>query len=287
MAPFFGRSGNKKMNQPFVTGSPWWAGVPTRLIRKRTLVQPSFPIQSKEYSSASRLAVHTLTFEIPQGFQFSGRACAHKDIKLDHGDVIKMVIPYYKPKSYSLSALRPEQNEMDVTIKVYPNGRASGFLDRLKIGESINSFGMHCGRRRNPGKFFGGIAYGVGITEILPVAEAELEKGYAEKVVVLWASRTSGDTFWREKVAALEQKYPDKFEMVYIYSREDSPDPDILKGRIDPLVLEEVFRPRIEKANIAQKDVRFLAVGTKEMMALTGNMLTKIGFPMPRHELLA
>lgn len=286
MSPFFGRSRNKKIDQSFVTASPWWTGVPTRLIRKSTLVQSSCPIQSKEYSSASRLAVHTLTFEIPQGFQFSGRACAHNDIKLDYGDVIKMVIPNYKPKSYSLSALRPEQNEMDVTIKVYPNGRASGFLDRLKIGESVNSFGMHSGRTRNPGKFFGGIAYGVGITEILPVAEAELKKGDAKKVVVLWASRTSDDTFWREKVAALEQRYPDKFEMVYIYSREISTDPDILKGRIDSVVLKEVFQPRIEKEKIAQKDVRFLTVGTKEMMASTRNMLTKIGFPMQRHELL-
>merc|ERR1712087_1011580 len=266
--------------------TPWWTGVPTTLLRKTTLVQPACPVNSDEYHNASRLAVHTLTFEIPQGHEFSGRACSHNDIRLDYGDVIKMVIPGYKPKSYSLSDLRPEENEMDVTLKVYPNGRASGFLDRLEIGDSINSFGMHSGRSRNEGKFFGGIAYGVGITEILPVAEAELKKGDAEKVVVLWASRTSGDTFWSDKIAELEESYPDKFELINIFSREESPDPAVLKGRIDPSVLRDVFEPRIKKAKFALEDARFQAVGTKEMIALTGTMLTKAGFPMPQQELL-
>jgi len=264
----------------------WWTGVPTKLIRKVAIVEPACPVDVEEYNTTSRLAVHTLTFDIPQGYEFSGRSCAHKDIRIDYGDVLKMVIPNYKPKSYSLSDMRPEVNEMDVTLKVYPNGRASGFLDRLQIGDEINTFGMQSTRDRNPGKFFGGIAYGVGITEILPVAEAELKKGDAEKVVVLWASRTSDDTFWKDKVEKLEMTYPDNFEMVYMFSREDSPDPNILKGRIDPLVLQEVFVPRIEKSNLTKKDARFQAVGTKEMINMTGTMLGKIGFPMPKHELL-
>lgn len=266
--------------------SPWWRGVPTKLIRKTTLVQPSVPINSEEYRNASHFAVHTLTFEIPQGHTFGGLAIPHNDICIDLGDVVKMVIPGYKPKSYSLSAIRPEENEMDITIKVYPNGRASGFLDRLKVGETINSFGMSAKKSRNSGKFFGGIAYGVGITEVLPVAEFELKNADAEKVVVLWASRTSDDTFWQEKINQLEQEYPNKFEMVEIYSREESPDASILKGRIDPTILQEVFEPRMNKANINKNDARFLAVGSKAMISLTGTMLTKIGYPMPKHSLL-
>merc|ERR1712176_702004 len=100
--------------------------------------------------------------------------------RLELGDVVKMVIPNYKPKSYSMSALR--EDEFDVTLKVYPNGRASGFLDRLEIGQSINSFGLTKGKTRNVGDYVGVIAYGVGITEGLPVARAELEKDDAKTV---------------------------------------------------------------------------------------------------------
>jgi len=270
------------------SAAPWWTGAPTKLIRKTTLVHPSCLANSSEYSTGtSRLAVHTLTFEVPQGHEFSGRAVSHSDIQIDYGDVIKVVVPNYKPKSYSLSDFRPEANEMDITVKVYPNGRASGFLDRIKIGGTMNSFGMKGHRTRDAGKFFGGIAYGVGITEILPVAEAELKKGDAEKVVVLWASRTSADTFWLDRIAQMENDYGNKFELIHMYSREDSPDPKILKGRINPSVLKDVFEPRLREAKISNEDARFQAIGTKELIALTGRMLSSIGFPMPKHELLS
>jgi hypothetical protein len=96
-------------------------GVPTKLIKKITLVE----------ESPDHLPIHTLTFEIPRGAKFTGFAQPHSEVRLDMGDVVKMVIPNYKSKSYSMSALR--DNEFDVTFKVYPNGRASGFLDRLEI----------------------------------------------------------------------------------------------------------------------------------------------------------
>merc|ERR1712206_51466 len=99
----------------------------------------------------------------------------HKSIRIDMGDVVKMVIPGYKPKSYSVSAMRP--GEFDVTFKVYPNGRASGFLDRLQVGDTIGSFGMRKGKTRQApkdGGIVGLIAYGVGITEAWPMAKAEL-----------------------------------------------------------------------------------------------------------------
>merc|ERR1712196_507261 len=83
------------------------------------------------------------------------------------------------------------------------------------------------------------IAYGVGITEGLPVARAELERMNAasddennddsetknknhktKKVTVLWASRTEADTFWRDEIDELRQLYGnDKFELKHVFSR--------------------------------------------------------------------
>lgn len=270
----------------FLTTSRWWRGVPTKLIRKTALVQPSCPIHSDSYKTASRLAVYTLTFEIPQGFEFSGRACAHKEIRMDVGDMIRIVIPNYRPKSYSLSDLRPEQNQMDVTIKIYPNGRATRVLNELKVGDRIHTFGMHSDFSRNPGKFLGCIANGVSLTEIIPIIESELTKGKVQKVVILWANRTSEDIFWHEKTTLLRRMYPTKFELVHIFSREHSTNLSVLHGNIDTEVIQNVFRPRIEQAKVDHFDVRFLVRGTKEMVRLSEFMLTKIGFPMPRHQLL-
>jgi NAD(P)H-flavin reductase len=263
------------------TDVPWHLlGVPTRLLRKQQLVT----------AGPDRLPVYTLTFQLPNDVASNEHTRPHRDIRLDLGDVVKMVIPNYKPKSYSVSALRDD--EFDVTFKVYPNGRASGYLDRLVVGEDVlRSFvKKQSARERNPsGTHVGIIAYGVGITEGLPVAAAELQRtGEVQQVILLWAARTRQDLFWHEAIAALQQQHPQRFRMVHIFSREpvsttsgDTTN-DVLCGRIDESVLRTVFQssfPSIETA-------RFLSVGTKDMMRMTDDLLTQAGFPMPQCALL-
>ena len=120
-------------------------------------------------------------------------------------------------KSFSVSAER--KGEFDLTVKIYPNGRASGYLNRLEIGDTVG-FWPKSRKLRNPGTHVALIAYGVGITEILPMAATELAKPEAEQVRLLWASRTPGDTFWRDQIAALEEAYPERFSFAEIISRD-------------------------------------------------------------------
>jgi NAD(P)H-flavin reductase len=253
---------------------PWHAWqVPTKLLKKTTIL-PAIP--------PYHLAVYTLTFEIPDTshIHFTERAQPHSQTRLDMGHVMKMVIPNYKPKSYSVSDLR--ETEFDITFKAYPNGRASGYLNRLEVGDFINTFSLRAKRRRNPGtSVVGIIAFGVGITEALPVARAELEKGDAKTVKLVWASRTMADTFWHDKIQQLEKEYPEKFEIIHVLSREERE--GTLYGRLSPERLKELF---VVKDEEERSQARFLPVGTKEMMATTDGWLTKIGFPMPQHHLL-
>ena len=69
-------------------------------------------------------------------------------------------------------------------------------------------------------KYVGVVAYGVGITEALPVAEAELKKGDADSVRLLWASRTMADTFLHNRTEALEKACTDGLTLVRILSRD-------------------------------------------------------------------
>lgn len=62
-------------------------------------------------------------------------------------------------------------------------------------------------KQRSPGAYVGLVAYGVGITEALPVAAAELSKSEAEVVHLIWASKTFGDTFWHDSIAEV-QRFP-------------------------------------------------------------------------------
>jgi len=251
--------------------SKWarFGALPARLLRKTCLVE----------ASSDRLPVYTLTFSNPSGLTSLG-------VKIDHGDVVKVCVPDFKPKSYSMSAERP--GEFDITFKVYPGGRCSGYLDSVQVGETIEVFKRGQLQRR-PGKYVGIIAYGVGITEAFPVAKAELEKPEAESVKLLWASKTIGDMFWHEQLSATRQRFPGRFTISTILSREQRE--GSLHGRITGQTLSDVFdtswRTGHGEENEADRDlVRFLVVGTKEMMTDTEMMLRKLGYHWISHALL-
>jgi NAD(P)H-flavin reductase len=265
-------------------------GVPTKLLKKTLVVS--------EDVTTGRLPVYTLTFEIPppDPVRTVPPAVHHSALRLDRGDVVKMVIPNYKPKSYSVSELR--DGEFDVTFKVYPNGRASGYLDRLPVGSSdLHSFGKHVARTHNPGSYVGIVVFGVGITEGYPVAMAELERGTG-MVVLVWACRYLEDTFWHDKLRALLDRHGDRFQVVYVVSRQTEPSSEVQHEqppsatssssfvsyhygkRLSPTLLEEIFQPP------TRDEARFLTVGTKEMMKQADAMIDSIGYPMPQHHLL-
>lgn len=248
-----------------------WGGKPVTLLSKVNVVSNDF----------DRLPVHTLTFSTPIGTETL--AC---DISM--GDVVKVEVPNYKPKSYSMSAARP--GEFDITFKVYPNGRASGYLNSIELGQSITVFGKPKGKKRQEGTHVGFIAYGVGITEAFPVAAAELRKCGISKVLLLWASKTTGDTFWREELFQLQEEFGERFSFCEIFSREERE--GALHGRVSPAVLQQVFDGSWGtgiggEGEKLRKGVRFVSVGTKEMMRETDGMLASIGYEQPKHALLA
>merc|ERR1711933_208871 len=93
----------------------------------------------------------------------------------------------------------------------------------------------------------------------------------ADRVVLVWASRTPGDTFWNDELEDYQRKHPDRFELVRIYSRERVE--GCLHGRVDAGVLAGIFgspgtatttgsSPSCKSKPIR---TRFLSVGTKDM----------------------
>jgi len=222
--------------------------------------------------------VYTLTFSTSSSL----------GVRIDCGDVVKICIPdFNQPKSYSMSAERT--GEFDITFKVYPGGVASGYLDSLQIGKEISVFKVGSKQRR-AGSHVGLVAYGVGITEALPIAAAELAKPDAEHVKLLWASKTYGDLFWHHEIAELRAEYPERFDVETILSREQRDGSRY--GRCTSQVLAEVFDdvwgtgpggPNFERRD----GVRFLAVGTGPMIWETEDMLSHLGFAVPgKHALL-
>jgi len=182
-----------------------------------------------------------------------------------------------------MSAQRP--GEFDITIKVYPGGRSSGFLDCMQIGEEVRVF-KKSEKQRSPGDLVGIVAYGIGITEALPVAISELARPDAKRVALLWSSQSSHCTFWHDDIAKLRADFGERFAFSHIFSRESIE--GSFHGRVNEAVLREFFGTgwgvQLEEAEgSGLSEVRLLSIGTKEMIKDTEAMFCGLGFPMPQH----
>ena len=158
--------------------APWWAGVPTTLLRKTPLVT----------AAQDRLPVYTLTFAIPSSddkITPGGKAQPHADIALDLGDVVKMVIPGYKPKSYSVSALRDD--EFDVTdCGVHLS--AEDFNELTDKEETI-LIDMRNHYESEVGHFEGAICPDVDtFRDSLPIIEEDLKEHKEDKNLVMYCT---------------------------------------------------------------------------------------------------
>lgn len=252
-------------------------GRPAVLLRREVMV--------KADETCGRLPVITLAFAVVGGGEIEG-------LRFGHGDAVKVCVPNYKPKSYSCSFAQP--GEFHITTRGY-GGRSSGFLHRLEVGSEIRAF-AHGKRQLNgcDGRLVGLVAYGVGITECLPVAEVELEKPEqeVESVVLLWAARCTNETWWEERLERLKQRHK-RLKVVYIFSRERREIDNCLHGRVDAGVLQQVFDERWGtalggKQEAKRSRVRFCITGTKEMIRATSALLkSELRYDMPKHALLA
>ena len=137
-----------------------------------------------------------------------------------------------------------DQGYVDLVIKIYAGGvldrfpdggKASQYLDSLKIGDSIDicgPFGLieyegH-GRLKYRNKsiqttHIGMIAGGSGITPMLQVIIAILNNpNDSTKISLLYANKTEGDILVREILESYQKKFPNRFSLWYTISRPNS-----------------------------------------------------------------
>lgn len=254
--------------------SPKYGTHSVELVSKSTLVEPN------EVSCA----VRTFTFRLPNCAL--GQAKLQESFDLGRGDILKLHLNVngdqksYTHKSYSPTNVSRDDGTFDITVKIYPGGANSEFLDGMAIGDAIHVSGPWppTKKERNIGSAVNLVAYGIGMTEIFEVAKAELEHGDAESVHLLYANRYPSDLLYQEELSELQRKYP-HFRVTNIFSRATVP--GALQGRIDGDVLQSAF-----DSTVPDSQKRFLVIGSKPMMRNTWSLLGQLGYNHSQHGLL-
>ncbi len=148
------------------------------------------------------------------------------------------------------------QQKLRIVVKQIPGGRFSTWANSvLTVGHSLDVMppAGHFTSALSPkhqGEYLL-VAAGSGITPIMSIITSILEIEVDTKVTLIYGNRTTGSMIFREHLQDLQCKYPDRFRMISVTSREQQAI-DLLTGRIDSakinVFLEQWIKPRLMRA---------------------------------------
>ncbi|HSE72778.1 MAG TPA: 1,2-phenylacetyl-CoA epoxidase subunit PaaE [Nocardioidaceae bacterium] len=124
-----------------------------------------------------------------------------------------------------------------IAVKRLPGGAFSEHaLDTLKVGDVLDVM-TPSGRfftELDPGnaKHYVCVAAGSGITPILSIVATTLETEPRSRVTLVYANRTHKTVMFLEEVEDLKDRYPDRFHLVHVLSREPQ-EAELFSGRLD------------------------------------------------------
>ncbi|WP_227317263.1 1,2-phenylacetyl-CoA epoxidase subunit PaaE [Cedecea davisae] len=127
--------------------------------------------------------------------------------------------------------------EICVAVKAIEGGRFSQYaLSDLAAGMSLEVMVPQgtFGYQPNPqttGNYLA-LAVGSGITPMLAIIGSTLAAEPQSRVTLVYGNRSSGSMMFRQALADLKDRYPQRLQLIYLFSQE-KPESDLLSGRLD------------------------------------------------------
>ncbi|MEP7191858.1 MAG: 1,2-phenylacetyl-CoA epoxidase subunit PaaE [Actinomycetota bacterium] len=206
-------------------------------------------------------------------------------------------------RSYSICA-EPRPGEIRIAIKRDLGGLFSNWANEsLKVGDVLQvmspqgAFISHHSMTglnhpdqlqaeiaRTPGASFVAFAAGSGITPIVAIASTALAASPLTRFDLVYANKAAMDVMFLEDLADLKDRYPSRFAVYHVLSREQRIAP-LMTGRIDAEKLATIFDTVLRTDDV---DEWFLC-GPFELVQLCRDTLTARGVPAEkvRYELFS
>ncbi|MGB0888205.1 MAG: FAD-binding oxidoreductase [Vicingaceae bacterium] len=174
-------------------------------------------------------------------------------------------------RSYSLCS-SPAQDDFRIGVKLVENGKMSSFLtkevavgDELELMTPTGNFVL--GTAKNNVVAF---AAGSGITPVISMVRSVLNSG--GKFILFYGNRTEQDVIFKNELDQLNTAYADKFDLNYIYSRENNGE-DLYAGRIT----KDKCSLLIQKKSVSINADGFYMCGPEDMIFDVSDSLKELG----------
>ena len=149
-------------------------------------------------------------------------------------------------RAYSFSSSPYVDKDLRITIKKVEKGIVSNYVyDNIKAGDSIKVesptgsffFEPDTAKKRNVVLF----GAGSGVTPVLSIAKTALDQESDTKVVFFYANRDINSIIFKEEIAELEKKYPQRLKMVHILENNTPKLGNSFEGYLQQEIVDQVF----------------------------------------------
>jgi ring-1,2-phenylacetyl-CoA epoxidase subunit PaaE len=181
----------------------------------------------------------SIRFEIPDRLKdaFAFKAGQHLTLRTEmNGEDVR--------RNYSVCAA-PHENEIRIAVKLMPGGRFSTWANSaLAVGQAIEVL-PPLGRFVLPepdgrAPCYVALAGGSGITPVLSIIKAGLERDRSARFTLLYGNRDSASIMFLEELAGLKNRYLDRLE-VYHFLEYEAEEIELFNGRLDRAKCDDVF----------------------------------------------
>lgn len=212
-----------------------------------------------------------VTFEVPGHLADDYRYLAGQHLALRttiDGDDLR--------RSYSICR-PPADGRISVAVKRDHGGVFSTWVnDELRAGDSLQVMTPQGAFTSNldelAGRHVVGIAAGSGITPVITIAHHVLEGSDSSRFDLLFTNRSSADVMFVEELSDLKDRFPDRFALHHVLSREQRSAP-IMSGRLDEERLRSILSSVIP---VAIPD-EWVICGPFDLVQLSRDLLAEHG----------
>ena len=181
-------------------------------------------------------------------------------------------------RTYSICS---EQGEwpLQIGVRIQAGGQFSEFAaNELNAGDVLEVMPpngqFHAILDASHEKQYLGFAAGSGITPILSIIASVLHEEPHSRFALFYGNRTQGTTMFIDDLYALKNRYPDRLQLHFLFSREEQ-EFDVASGRLDDAKVRELFK---HFCSGLQPDEAFVC-GPDTMIKTVTESLAELGMP--------
>jgi ring-1,2-phenylacetyl-CoA epoxidase subunit PaaE len=184
-------------------------------------------------------------------------------------------------RTYSISS-PPGVSPLQLGIRIQPGGRVSEYLaENLAAGDQLEvmpPFGQfHAEPAADHNKTYLAFAAGSGITPILSIMRALLEREPQCRVVLFYGNRQQRTAMFIDDLYALKNRFAQRLQLYFLFSREEQEFP-IFSGRLDG----EKTKDLVETFCVGLQPEEAFVCGPDSMIESVSSSLSDLGLDKNR-----